>query len=110
VTFGQPKVTNEKGVELYRDLPLLRVVNHDDPVPLLPWETIGSLEGGLYRHLGRELWLTDRGTWELFHEHQAERYRLSSFLERLGQDNPEEHRMKRYLAKLEKLAGMHHPD
>jgi len=104
VTFGQPKVTDEKGVDIYRDLPLLRVVNHDDPVPLLPWETLGSLEGGLYRHFGRELWLTDRGTWELFHEHQAERYRLTSFLERLGHDNPEEHRMERYLARLEKLA------
>jgi len=106
VTFGQPKVTNEKGVERYRDLPLLRVVNHDDPVPLLPWETLGSLEGGLYRHFGHELWLTDKGTWELFDEHQAERYRITSFLERLGHDNPEEHRMERYLTRLEKLAGV----
>ena len=39
VTFGQPKVTNQAGVDRFRDLPLLRFVNHDDPVPLLPWET-----------------------------------------------------------------------
>jgi triacylglycerol lipase len=107
VTFGQPKVTNEAGVERYRDLPLLRVVNHDDPVPLLPWETPGAIAGGLYRHFGRELWLTDRGTWEVFAEHEAERYRLSSFVERLGLDNVEEHKMRRYLARLERLAHDH---
>lgn len=105
VTFGQPKVTTEEGVARYRELPLLRVVNHDDPVPLLPWETPGAVRGGLFRHFGRELWLDDKGTWELFAEHQAERYRLTSFLERLGQDDVLEHKMDRYLARLEKIAA-----
>jgi hypothetical protein len=105
VTFGQPKVTNEAGVARFRDLPLLRVVNHDDPVPLLPWETVGAARGGLYRHLGQELRLTDRGTFELFPEHQAERYLLSSFLGRLGRENPVEHEIARYLARIEGIVG-----
>jgi triacylglycerol lipase len=105
VTFGQPKVTTEAGVARFRDLPLLRVVNHDDPVPLLPWETPGAALGGLFRHLGAELRLTDRGTWELFAEHRAERYLLTSFAAHLGRENPKEHEMARYLAKLEALAA-----
>jgi predicted lipase len=103
VTFGQPKVTTETGVFRFRDLPLLRIVNHDDPVPLLPWETPGAALAGLFRHLGEELWLTDRGTWQLFAEHRAERYLLTSFVAHLGRENPKEHEMARYLARLEAL-------
>lgn len=105
VTFGQPKVTNEAGVDRFRDLPLMRIVNHDDPVPLLPWETRGAAHDGLFRHLGSELWLTDRGTWEFFAEPQAERYVLTSFAAHVGRENPLEHEMARYLAKLEALAA-----
>jgi triacylglycerol lipase len=105
VTFGQPKVTNAKGVDRFRDLPLLRIVNHDDPVPLLPWETRGAAEEGFFRHLGAELWLTDRGTWEFFTESRAEKYLLTSFAAHVGRENPREHEMARYLAKIEALAA-----
>ncbi|HEY6552143.1 MAG TPA: lipase family protein, partial [Vicinamibacteria bacterium] len=105
ITFGQPKVTTEVGVARFRDLPLLRVVNHDDPVPLLPWETPGAVVGGLYRHLGRELRLSNRGTFELFAEHSAERYLLTSFVARLGREHPEEHEIARYLGRIETLIG-----
>jgi triacylglycerol lipase len=105
ITFGQPKVTTEEGVARFRDLPLLRVVNHDDPVPLLPWETLKSVVGGPYRHLGRELRLTDRGTFELFAEHRAERYLLTSFVGHLGRENPKEHEIARYLGRIETLVG-----
>ena len=99
MTFGQPKVTNEAGVDRYRDLPLLRIVNHDDPVPLLPWETPRAAQAGFFRHLGAELWLTDRGTWQFFAEHRAERFLLTSFVAHVGRENPREHEMARYLAK-----------
>jgi hypothetical protein len=103
ITFGQPKVTNEQGVVRFRSLPLLRVVNHDDPVPNLPWETPGAARGGLYRHLGQELRLGDRGSFELFPEHKAEGLLASSFLARLGRENPLEHEIARYLGKIEGL-------
>jgi hypothetical protein len=103
ITFGQPKVTTEQGVARFRALPLLRVVNHDDPVPLLPWETPGAAAGGLYRHLGAELRLTDSGTFQLFPEHRAEAFLLSSFVGHLGRENPVEHEMRRYLGRLEAL-------
>jgi hypothetical protein len=105
ITFGQPKVTNEQGVARFRSLPLLRVVNHDDPVPNLPWETPGAARGGLYRHLGEELRLTDRGTFALFPEHQAEGFLVTSFFGRLGRENPVEHEIARYLGRLEGILG-----
>jgi hypothetical protein len=104
VTFGQPKVTNKAGVGRFRELALLRVVNHDDPVPLLPWETLEAAEDGFFRHLGTELRLTDRGSWQFFAEHRAERFLLTSFLAHLGRENPKEHEMAGYLARLEALA------
>jgi hypothetical protein len=105
VTFGQPKVTTALGVALFRDLPLLRIVNHDDPVPLLPWETPGAAMGGLFRHLGEELRLADDGTWQLYAEHRAEGFLLTSFAAHVGRENPKEHEMARYVARLEPLAG-----
>lgn len=105
VTFGQPKVTNQAGVDRFRDLPLLRFVNHDDPVPLLPWETRGAAREGLFRHLGSELRMTDRGTWEFFTEPRAEGLLLTSFAAHVGRENPLEHEMARYLAKIEALAA-----
>ncbi len=36
VTFGQPKVTDADGSKRFRDLPVLRVVNANDSVPLVP--------------------------------------------------------------------------
>jgi signal peptidase II len=70
ITFGQPKVTTEEGVARFRDLPLLRVVNHDDPVPLLPWETPGAALGGFYRHqhlepLATEPYYVWRPVWRM---------------------------------------------
>ena len=109
MTFGQPKVTTAAGVSRFRDLSLLRVVNHDDPVPLLPWETPGAVLGGLFRHLGEEVRLTDIGTWQLFSEHLAERYLLTSFAAHLGRENPKEHEMARYLARLSALAAPRDP-
>ncbi len=35
-TFGQPKVTDEEGVNEYSCLPILRFMNQNDPVPLTP--------------------------------------------------------------------------
>jgi hypothetical protein len=105
ITFGQPKVTTEAGVVRFRDLPLLRVVNHDDPVPDLPWETPGAARGGFYRHFGQELRFSDRGTFELLPEHRAEAFLVTSFLGRLGRENPTEHEIARYLGKIEGILG-----
>ncbi len=47
VTYGQPKVSNQAGVDAFSILPLIRVVNQNDIIPELPLDP--------YRHIGPEL-------------------------------------------------------
>ncbi len=42
ITFGQPKFTDEAGAKAFADLPLVRVVNQNDIVPLLPDTVAGG--------------------------------------------------------------------
>jgi triacylglycerol lipase len=44
ITFGQPKVSNQAGVDAFNDLPLTRVANEDDVIPEMPLEP--------FRHIG----------------------------------------------------------
>lgn len=58
VTFGQPKVTDKQGVEAYGALPLVRVVDMDDVVPLLPPDTL-VYDDDPYVHFGSEIVLLE---------------------------------------------------
>lgn len=58
VTFGQPKVTDADGAKKFRDLPLLRAVNVNDPVPLVPPLEFKYFKKP-YTHLGAEITLLD---------------------------------------------------
>lgn len=56
ITFGQPtEVTNRQGVQQCQHLPLLRVINREDTVPLVPPCTALNLLRGGYAHFGPEL-------------------------------------------------------
>jgi len=101
VTFGQPKVTDKKGVERYRDLPLLRVVNNDDPVPLVPPLTLVSAIHGDYRHFGPEVLLEKDNSYKYFPENQAERFDVTSFWTHLDRIDVEDHFVARYVANLQ---------
>ena len=57
ITFGQPRVTNQKGAEQLHQLPLLRVINDEDVVPLLPPLTPLTFLQGRYENFGPEIWL-----------------------------------------------------
>jgi len=55
ITFGQPKVTDKKGAQMCQNLPLLRVINDEDIVPLVPPGTLlTQLQGG-YHHFGERV-------------------------------------------------------
>jgi triacylglycerol lipase len=58
VTFGQPKVTDADGAKKFRGLPLWRVVNVNDPVPLVPPLEFKYFKKP-YTHLGVEITLLD---------------------------------------------------
>ena len=111
MTFGQPKVTNSDGARKYRTLPLLRFVNDNDPVPLLPpFELFAVLDEGPYQHFGPEVVLDEGSTYRLYTEHQAELLSVFSFwnnLKNLSIQDVPEHFMSTYLTRIRQklLAG-----
>ena len=58
VTFGQPKVTDKQGVKVFGSLPLVRVVDMDDVVPLLPPDSL-VYDDDPYVHFGSEIVLLE---------------------------------------------------
>lgn len=53
VTFGQPKTTNQEGINKFSHLNLLRVVNKRDPVPYLPPVDSSLNIKEEFRHFGK---------------------------------------------------------
>ncbi len=56
ITFGQPKVTNVTGADLYSGIPLIRVVTQKDLVPLVPpLSPLQIKDLDVYWHMGEEI-------------------------------------------------------
>lgn len=72
ITFGQPKITNSEGAAKAAHLPLLRVVNQEDVVPLVPPNSLLNLLRGEYVHFGCELQLEPNGyVFRSEHNHRS---------------------------------------
>lgn len=99
ITYGQPKVTNRKGMKKYADSDLLRVVHDEDPVPLVPPTDIFTfLNHGIYRHIGEELSILDHGKgYRYYPKSRASAIFLSSFWTHLGKEQVADHFMQNYL-------------
>jgi triacylglycerol lipase len=109
MTFGQPKVTNREGVRKYRSLLLVRFINDNDPVPLLPpFELFAVLDEGPFQHIGPEVVLEEGTNYRFYPEHQVERSSVLSFWDNLKnlsiQDVPD-HFMSSYLTRIQKVTG-----
>lgn len=101
INFGQPKVTNKKGVQLFANLPLARVVDENDLVPLVPpIDLIDEIHGG-YEHVGTELVLLAGEYYCLLDEARAEHISLTDFWANLGNMSVHEHYMANYLANIQ---------
>lgn len=73
VTFGQPRVTDAKGRELWGHLPLVRVVNRTDAFPAIPpHKPFG------YAHFGRMILLHDDYYFSIYDEKVIEQIRPHS--------------------------------
>ncbi|MCT7359130.1 lipase family protein [Thalassolituus pacificus] len=56
ITFGQPKVTNVTGADIYASIPLIRVVTQKDLVPLVPpLSPLQIKDLDVYWHMGEEI-------------------------------------------------------
>lgn len=101
INFGQPKVTNHAGAEKYRALPLLRVVDENDVVPLVPPVDFLDSVHGAYEHLGPEVMLLMGNYYTYQTHHQVERFRDDSFWHNLGDESISAHFMKHYLQNID---------
>lgn len=103
ITFGQPKLTNARGVARLAHLKLLRVVHESDPVPMLPPVFVELVEIGIYHHSGPELIVRPDGTLTCLQRHLADRLDVRSYWADLRNIVPEAHDMtKGYLPALHK--------
>lgn len=106
INFGQPKVTNKKGVQRYDFLPLLRVVDENDVVPLVPPITLLDSLHGIYEHLGEEVILLKGEHYVYLPRHDATRRSVGDFWDQLGDESITEHFMDNYLRHInDKLVG-----
>ena len=103
ITFGQPKVTDSRGVERLAHLRLLRVVHEDDPVPMLPPVFVEMGEIGIYHHSGPELLVRPDGKLTHLLRHLEDRLDVRSYWADLRNVNPIDHDMtKGYLPALKR--------
>ncbi len=103
VTFGQPKVTDARGVERLAHLKLLRVVHEDDLVPMLPPVFVSVGEIGIYHHSGPELLIRPDGKTTHLTRHHDDRLDVRSYWSDLRNINPITHDMtKGYLPALKR--------
>lgn len=106
INFGQPKITNHAGVEKYSFLPLLRVADENDLVPMVPPKDLLDSIHGAYEHLGPEVMLL-QGKYYIYQTHHQEQAdSVDSFWHNLGDESISEHYMKHYLQNIaSKLDG-----
>lgn len=105
INFGQPKFTNVAGANLYSDLPLQRVVDANDVVPMLPPQFFLHPLHGAYAHVGEEVILLDGPYFGQLNDHDAERISIDQFWRDRDFASRADHHMARYLERIENKEG-----
>lgn len=101
INFGQPKFTNIEGAKKYDFLPLTRVVNKKDVVPLVPPASLVSDIGGEYRHFGQEVIALDGSNFVFLDNHITVEKDLSELWFNLGDLSVEDHMIANYRASIQ---------
>lgn len=97
INFGQPKVTNDAGKGKYNFLPLLRVIDENDVVPLLPATTFLDSIHGEYTHIGPEVILLEGLYYVYQDEHMLRETKSDSFWSNLTDVSLGAHVIKHYM-------------
>lgn len=106
VTFGQPRFTTTVGVERLSFLPLTRVVDENDIVPLVPPSSSVNPGTGPYDHVGVEIILLEEENYIYLDSHDADRISIGEFWRDLGVASVKDHHIDKYLRRLStKTAG-----
>gem|GEM_PF-476536 len=98
VTFGQPKVTDDKSDHHYRQAgsdykKITRVVRMVDPIPLVP--PVGVVVR--YGHVGPELILKPGQDYVFLEAHEADRLSIGAFWRSFGSVHVKDHSMALYV-------------
>ncbi len=99
-TFGQPMVTNEECTKKFSHLPILRVINSQDTVPLVPPLTLVSAQHGKYRHFGEEVWLLKDTYYIELDKHVSGNEHINSLWDNFLEVNVSDHYMASYLKRI----------
>ncbi|MEW9836077.1 lipase family protein [Mesorhizobium marinum] len=106
VTFGQPKFTTARGVEKLGFLTLVRVVDENDIIPMLPPTTIVNRLYGIYEHAGPEIILLEGPRYVYLPKHDADRLSVGELGRSLDFADLKDHHIDNYLRRLsDKIAG-----
>ena len=105
VNFGQPKLTNKEGVDRFQFLSLTRVVDANDPVPLVPPVTLVDLEHGVFEHLGSEVILLSGEYYAYLPKHDATRLSVGDFWENIGEESATDHHISQYANNIHSKLG-----
>jgi triacylglycerol lipase len=100
IGFGQPRFTTAKGVDAYRKLPITRVVDANDMVPLLPPSTVLDPAHGPYQQVGPEIILLDNQRYVYLDFHDANRISIGEFWRSTSFSDLKDHSMDRYLVRI----------
>ena len=100
VTFGQPRFTTAKGVAKLSDLPLTRVVDENDIIPMVPPATKLDKTYGPYEHVGPEIILLEGPRYVYLPSHDANRLSLDEFWRTEGYADLQDHKMDNYLKRI----------
>ncbi|MGL4294357.1 MAG: lipase family protein [Aestuariivirga sp.] len=100
VTFGQPRFTTAKGVSQLSQIPLTRVVDENDIIPLLPPDVARDKVHGPYEHVGQEIILLEGPYYVFLPRHDATRLSIGEFWREGGEAKLEDHKLDKYLRRL----------
>ena len=102
LTFGQPKVTNDKGGLVLRS-PYFRVINDQDVVPQLPPSNLILDLSGPYEHFGPEITLYKDKRYTYSPVHIPRDLISGNLLKTIRPEDVEEHQIANYIARIKAL-------
>ena len=100
-TYGQPRFTTAQGVAQLGFLPLMRVVDENDLVPLLPPGLINFSKFGRYEQVGPEVILMQGPDYVYLPSHDATELSLGEFWRDLHVADLKDHKIDNYIRRIE---------
>ncbi len=100
VTFGQPRFTTTDGAKRLGFLPLTRIVDENDIVPMVAPSTYTDPRYGPYDQVGPEVILLDGPDFVYLPSHDAARIDLGEFWRSLSFADLKDHEIQKYLRRI----------